>query len=86
MIAMRTKLKNLKVLACSWEKVSEKAKSEICELLSSEDYKYSKVRNKEEKTERYLKEFEKKYPNVLKNDNLSEILDGMKKKSKGMSL
>jgi hypothetical protein len=49
-------------------------------VMQSEDYEslYNEVRTSEEQSKEYLLEFETKYPNKLKSDNIDDILSRRK--------
>lgn len=72
----------------SWEKVSERARDVITKIINISDLTnlYDKTTIEEADNFDYLKKIEEKYTNALNSENVSEIIERKKRKSKGMSL
>lgn len=72
----------------SWEKVSDKARSIVTEIITKENFSdlYQDTITEEADNFDYLKGIEEKHTNALNSENVSDILERRKRKSKGMSL
>lgn len=66
----------------SWNDITDKAKETLNDLLKSQDLKksYDTYREEEKTNRTNLIKFENEYPNVVTNDNVSDIIFNLRKK------
>jgi predicted nucleotidyltransferase len=74
--------KAVEALYESWDKVPETSKKLLDAAFESGDYKslYEQYRESEKQPKEILKEFDEKYPNTLKGENIDVIIERAKQK------